>query len=143
MEIFQAIAPIPQIGGQPVEQLAMGRRGALGAEVVGRGNNSPAEVPLPDPVGDHARRERMIGAGDPLGQPGPGPSGILLAGEKERATLRQEGRRRGNDPPGRLIQFAAPQQMDSRRLGGVAEGPEVRLLPVNPGDVASGAIEGF
>ena len=143
VETFQAIAPIPQVGGQPVEQCAMGGRCPLGAEVVGGGDDPPAKVPLPDSVGDHARRERMVRGGDPLCQTGPGLSWILLAGGKKRAPLRQEDRRRGEYPSGRLVQFTAPKQMHAHRLGGVAERPEVRLLAVDPGDVAGGAVEGF
>ena len=44
-------------GGEPVEQLGMGRRLAAEPEIGRRGDDPPAEVVLPDPVDHHAGRQ--------------------------------------------------------------------------------------
>ena len=44
--------------GQPVEQLGMRRGLALLAEIAGRGDDSAAEVMLPEAVDDHPRGQR-------------------------------------------------------------------------------------
>src|SRR5262249_41981527 len=48
-----------ELGGQPVEQLWVAGRIALGAEILGGFNNSRAEMQLPIAINRHARRERM------------------------------------------------------------------------------------
>ena len=47
---------------------AMGRRVAAGAEVAGRADDPLAEVPEPDAVDHHPRRQRVVAAGDRPGQ---------------------------------------------------------------------------
>ena len=54
--------------GEPVEQLGMARRFASDAEVRGRRDDPPAEMVLPDAIGHHPGRQRMVGPRDPLGQ---------------------------------------------------------------------------
>ena len=49
-------------GGEPVEQLGMTRRLAAEPEVGRRGDDSPAEVVLPDPVDHHAGRQGIARA---------------------------------------------------------------------------------
>ena len=60
-----------KLGGQPVEQLGMAGRVAHDAEIVRRGDEPLAKMELPDPVDDHARRQRVLGAGQPASQPEP------------------------------------------------------------------------
>ena len=50
-------AVLDQVGGEPVEQLRVRRPLALGAEIVGRGDNAPAEMVLPEAVDDDPGRE--------------------------------------------------------------------------------------
>ena len=53
---------------QPVEQLRMRRAFAGAAEVVRIARDCLAKVPLPHAIDDHARRKRIVFAGNPLGQ---------------------------------------------------------------------------
>src|SRR5438445_8301684 len=62
---------LDEITGQPVEQLRMCGRLALAAEVAGRGHNSLSEMPVPNPVDDDARRQRMARSGQPQRQRAP------------------------------------------------------------------------
>ena len=68
MQRLGAPARADQFGGQVFEQLGMRGRRAAQPEVLGRGDEADAEVPLPDPVGLHAgHQRRRPGAG--LGEP--------------------------------------------------------------------------
>ena len=57
-----------KLRGQVVEQLGVRREFAVGAEVVHRGYQPTAKQMLPDAVGGHPRRERMIGLSQPASQ---------------------------------------------------------------------------
>ena len=70
MQMLQVPAACPQFVGKVVEQQGMGRRLPLDAEVVWGANEGLAEVPLPNPIGDHAGGERVVGRGQPLCQGG-------------------------------------------------------------------------
>ncbi len=65
---LHAPAAIHQLGGQPVQQRGVARRLAVAAEVVHRRHDRPAEVPAPDVVDRHPRRERVGLVGDPAGE---------------------------------------------------------------------------
>ena len=65
VEVLERPAVFDQLDGQPVEQFGVGRGFAVGAEVVGRGDDSAAEVVLPEPVDDDAGRQRLVGPGEP------------------------------------------------------------------------------
>ena len=73
--MFQAPAGADELGGQPVEQLGMRRPAAQAAEVAGRGNQTAAEMILPDAIHHHAGGERIILGSDPLGQRAPAACG--------------------------------------------------------------------
>ena len=62
------VAPLDEIGGQPIEELRMARRRTEKAEVVGLGGEPLPEMPLPEPVGEDARREGIGRRRDPAGQ---------------------------------------------------------------------------
>ena len=53
---------------QPVEQLGVAGRLASDAEVGRRRHDSPAEMVLPDPVGHHPGRQRVIRMRQPIGE---------------------------------------------------------------------------
>ena len=55
-------------GGKPIEQVGVARRPALLAEVVGRGDQTSAEVMLPDAIDHHARKQGVFRVGHPVGQ---------------------------------------------------------------------------
>ena len=76
-----------QFGREPVEQLGVARRLAAAAEVVGRLHQRPAEVPGPDVVDRHARRQRIVLAGDPVRQRRP-PAAAGLRVDAAKAACR-------------------------------------------------------
>ena len=82
MHPLEPPAAVHELGGQPVEQLGVGRRLAQLAEVVGRRHDSAAEVILPEPIGHHPGRPRVAAVGQPVGQR---PS---LAGSVRRTSAR-------------------------------------------------------
>ena len=53
---------------QPVEQFRMRGRLAADAKVIGRRHQAAAKVELPETVDEYARRQRMIGPRQPVGQ---------------------------------------------------------------------------
>ena len=54
--------------GQEVEQLGVGGGLAPGSEVAGGGHQSGAEVLVPDPIDQHPGGQRVVRAGDGLGE---------------------------------------------------------------------------
>ena len=70
MDRLEPPAVLDERRRQPVEQFGMAGAVALGAEVVDRLHQPGAEVVLPEPVDDHPGRQRMLGRGQPAGQPG-------------------------------------------------------------------------
>src|SRR5262249_49392797 len=90
---------IHELGGQPVQQLGMRRRRALESEVVGRADESAAEVVLPDSIHHYARRQRILGACDPVGerQPPTAALGIRWHLGKDRLGRPQNGGESGLD----------------------------------------------
>ena len=67
MQLLDGPAVVDEPGGEPIEQLGMRGLLAHDAEVARRADQAFAEVMLPDAVHDHARRQRIIGAGQPFG----------------------------------------------------------------------------
>ena len=59
---------LEQLAGQPIEQLRMARRLAQAAEVAAAIHQAAAEVILPEAIDHHARRQRIVGRGQPVGQ---------------------------------------------------------------------------
>ena len=57
-----------ELGREMIEQFGMARRFAAHAEVARRGHQTRAEVVLPDPIDDHAGRERVLWARDRAGE---------------------------------------------------------------------------
>ena len=111
-------ARLHEPAGQPVEQLGMGRRLALAAEVAGRADDPLAEVVLPDPVDHHAGGHRVVGPGDPARQLQPaaprGDRGRLPAREGLREVPRDAARRAARSSPG--CRSARPGSRDTGRI---------------------------
>ena len=82
--------PATNSARQPVEQLGMRRGLAEPAEVARGGHEALAEVVLPDPVDDHAGRERIVGPAQPAGQGEP-PAGRARRGRRGGSILRRSG----------------------------------------------------
>lgn len=61
-------AGIHQFDCQPVEQFGVTGCLAVAAEIVRAGDNRPAEMPQPDMIDGHARRQRVIARCDPIRQ---------------------------------------------------------------------------
>ena len=88
-------------GGEPVEQLGMGRRFAAEPEVGRRGDDPPAEVVLPDPVDHDARRQGIVGLSQPLRQLEPSAAlRPIQPAAARRPGMRTEGPRAGRRRPG-------------------------------------------
>ena len=80
-----------QLGGQPIQQLGVGRRLAQLAEVVGGRHDGPAEVILPEAIRQHARRPRVSRVRQPIGQR---PSLAASPGERPGARVEHLGHSR-------------------------------------------------
>ena len=83
MDLLEAPALVEQLDRQPVEQLRVAGRRALGAEVVFGFDDAEPEELLPEAVHDNPRRQRVGRIDQPLGQveairPKPGPLGTGL-----------------------------------------------------------------
>ena len=85
MQVLQAPTVLHEIAGEPVEQLRVGRRFSLATKVVGRADQSLAEVPSPDAVHENASRKRVVGCRQPACQRRPSPFG----GTAAKAALRR------------------------------------------------------
>ena len=71
MDRLQAPAATDKLTGEPLEELRVGGRIGLGAEIAWGRDQAGAEILLPDPVDDDAGREAArsgFGIGDPAGQ---------------------------------------------------------------------------
>ena len=73
VQIFQTPAVPHQLPGQPIEQLRVGGALAFQAEIARARDDPLAEVMLPDPVHQHAGRERIFRVGQQIRQGGPAP----------------------------------------------------------------------
>ena len=116
---------VDEAAGQVVEQLGMRRRRPADAEIVRGLDDALAEVVLPDPVHEDARRQRIGPVGDPLGQLAP-PAALPARGQPLAAEhLEEAAGNLGAEIPG----FPAdqhPRVLGLRplrhRVGGVDEG---------------------
>src|SRR5262249_32535982 len=61
-------AVVHELHGQPVEQLRMAWRFALGAEILSRLDQTGAEQLLPEAIGGHASGQRMLTRHQPAGE---------------------------------------------------------------------------
>ena len=129
-----------EFAGQEVEQWLVYGRHPRPAEIVGRGDDAGAEVPLPDPVCHHPRRERVPRAGKPPGQGQPTSRGI--AGPRDRrqriGAIGEDRRHGGLDLFPRRMDVAAMQD-ERGRGGGEFHGGQGRIgvslpaqRPLNP-----------
>ena len=66
--MLHAPTAIPKLGGQPIEQLRVRRRGALCTEIVLRLDDAETEKLLPVAIDRHARRERIAAIDEPTRQ---------------------------------------------------------------------------
>ena len=77
--MFHVPVVLDKFRRQPVKQLGVRRRFALSPEVVQSRGQAGAKKQLPHPVDIGARRQRVFGVHDPLGQVQPVRPGIVLA----------------------------------------------------------------
>ena len=69
--VLEIPASVVQLDGQPIEQLRVGRLLSLQAKILRRANQPRAEDALPDAVDQHTGDDRLLAAGEPLGQAKP------------------------------------------------------------------------
>ena len=62
---------VDELHGQPVQEVRMRWRRALCAEVFERLDEAPSEKLFPETIDHHARRERVVGVDEPLGEAQP------------------------------------------------------------------------
>ena len=104
----------------------MAWRQAHAAEVVGRLHDALPEVPEPNAVDDAAPGERVVGAGDPLGERGAPVAFRVLGGQIEFKILLLKNRQcAGTHVFAWLEDVAAMQHLDGARLA--AGGLEIAL----------------
>ena len=103
----------------------MSRQAATDAEVVGSPDQARSEMVLPNPVDDHAPRQRVVAGHDPT------PATGQTVGRLEDRLLGNQGRRhRGRHQHTRLVRIASIQQMSRRwRRGRFEEEVALRLFP--------------
>src|SRR6185437_2565248 len=68
MEMLEPPAVLDQFGGQPVEQFGMRGPTAVEAEIVGRIDQTDAEMIMPQAIDDHPREQRIVRPRGPRGQ---------------------------------------------------------------------------
>src|SRR5262249_36870383 len=119
MQLLERAAAVTQLAGQPVEQLGMGRLGAIAAEIVGCIDQSAAKVVLPDAAPDRPPGQDVGWIGYPVRQRG--TAGTLavrlgfLAGE---GGAWNTGKWTGGNLLARSLHVAAVQDVDrSRSMG--------------------------
>ena len=121
-------AAVPELEGQPVEQLGMDRPLALRAEVLDQAADARAEELLPEPVHEHPCRERILRRREPPrqvepGQPSPSASAAAAGSAAPRAR-----------PPPPLWSCQLPRGRTRVTSGGMAfvdhrVGPAVAAFP--------------
>ena len=77
MQAFDVPAGIGKLGSQVVQKLRMRGPGAHHAEVTRRSDDALAEMIMPDAVHHYPSRQRVLGAGDPVGQCRPATRGSV------------------------------------------------------------------
>ena len=123
---LQAPASADQLGGQPVQQLGVRRLFAHRAEVAGRGDESAAEMMLPEPVDDHPRGQRVFGADQPVRQGASAaarPRGGMAASRGGPPRRAEDGRKRRRPARAPGGEIAAPQQVRGGAPGPVSSIP--------------------
>ena len=68
VQVLHAPARLAELRREPIEQLRVRGPRAAAAEVVHGAHERLAEVPAPDVIHRHARGERVVARGDPLGE---------------------------------------------------------------------------
>ena len=89
----------------------MTRHIAVDAEVVRGRNQARTEVIQPQPIDDHASRQRVLGIGDPLSQVRSWCGSIIR--QARRSLREQHAERSHRESFAGLVRIAAVQQMDS------------------------------
>ena len=84
MELLHRPAGLHELDGEPVEQLRVGRRLALVAEVLERAHEAAAEEGLPLAVDRDARGERVLRGEEPAGERQAVGRGVFGQGREER-----------------------------------------------------------
>ena len=118
MQVLEAPARVAQFGGQPIEQGGMRGQRSQAAEIGRRGHDAAAEVMHPHSIGDHPRRQRVVGSGQPAGKRQPAAGGRqlrALGGKFGPPTFRRADRQRSRS--NRLHRLAIVAAMKQLRLG--------------------------
>ena len=105
---FHVPARFAELDRQPIEQFRMRRQLAADAEVAGGADQARAEHFLPEAIDGDARRQRMIGAQQPLGEAQADCCG------KSAGIGGSDGGRCGHDLVAALVVFAAEQDISLR-----------------------------
>src|SRR5262249_37529336 len=87
MQLLNGLAILQKLRCQPVQQVRMSGPRTVPAKVIGRIDNSPAEMMMPDPIDDRSPREGVAVVGNPFGQLGSSPAFIFRI---ERSEIRIE-----------------------------------------------------
>ena len=119
VQVLDAPAVGGEFAGQPVQQLGVGRAVALLAEVVGRADDPPSEMGLPDAVHNDAGRQRVFGPRDPCRQCRTATGGITTVVRQRGFAVVDRGQEAGCHLVLALAPVAALQQVSGR--GGRAE----------------------
>ena len=106
---LQAPFPLDELDGQPVEQFRVGRRFALGAEVLARLDEAAAEEARPEPIHRHAAGQRVVRVDQPAGQ----AQAVGRLPGRQRVQLR---RHAGLDRLAEVLEVAAEHDVRRPRL---------------------------
>jgi hypothetical protein len=98
-------AALDEAAGQPVEQLRMGGRLSQAPEIARRAHEALPEMVLPEAVDQDARRERMLGGGQPARELQPAAAG----GDGRRTARKDLGKAPGADLAQARVVAADPE----------------------------------
>src|SRR6185436_161785 len=122
-----------ELGGEPVEQLRVGRPHAVEAKITRRRHESGAEMILPHAVDDAAPRQRVLRIGDPMRERGATRAfRRVFRQDKSRGPEREHRERAWADLGARLRHLPAEELMDLARLTAVcASTAEIAYSVIN------------
>ena len=112
---FEFPTVLDEGGGQPIQELRMGRVFAQETEVVGTSNQALAEVFLPNTVDDDSRGKRVVRGNDPIGQSQSSAGGAVLGGLDFRAWQSEQSKKSGEG----FLSFFAGYESSGRLIGEV------------------------
>src|SRR5438874_10810926 len=121
--MLEAPVVLHKVAGKLIEQLRMRWRVALHAEIFGRGQNSGAEITLPDAIDHHAGGGRRFGIREPFSECKARAVGILWQ-------RMEESRHAGSDGFGRLEPISTTKKMCFARLFARQQGQRSRAVRI-------------